>query len=91
MALVATPSATMSTPRGLPAKRKSMSSSAGSAPSTASRDEAAVTPGPARSALSRKATSASTPRPTKRAAGTASPLLNTPEASMKPATGSVTP
>jgi hypothetical protein len=75
----------------VPVSRKSISSKEGIAPSTARSADAAVTPGPARSALSRNATSTSTPTATKRERGTASPLANTPEASMKASTGSVTP
>ena len=77
--------------RGLPEIRKSISSNAGMAPSTARSAETAVTPGPARSAFMRKAISTSSPTAAKREMGTASPLAKTPEPRRKPSTGSFTP
>src|SRR5439155_815978 len=90
MAFANTPSAIMSVPTVLPEKRKSTSSSAGSAPSTARRARAGVTPGPASARPITNATSASTTRPAKRAAGISAPLLKTPLARRKPHTGSST-
>src|SRR6058998_2215478 len=68
--------------------RKSTSSSAGTAPSTATSARAGVTPGPARSCFSTNATSASTTRLAKRANGTSARFGKTPEARRKPHTGS---
>ena len=68
-----------------------MSSKDGMAPSTASSADTGVTPGPARSRLRRNATSTSTPSAANRLMGIVSPPEYTPEPSMKPSTGSLTP
>ncbi len=77
-------------PTGLPLYRKSTSSSAGSAPSTARSARGTVTPGPARSCFITNAISASTPGFTKRAAGISAGLDSTPLASRNALTGSLT-